>query len=116
VALDEFDVGYRDVQMLQMRNLEQETSHRSQEIAKIVKSINDLAQLFKELNVLVIEQGSALDRIDVNIENTLSHLKTGEKDLKAAERLQKSQRSLLCIALLTLTIMILLCILIFKWS
>jgi syntaxin 16 len=66
--------------------------------------------------VLVIEQGSMLDRIDYNIDQTLQSLKTGEKDLKAAERAQKSQRALLCICLLVTTIIVLLAILVWKWS
>lgn len=33
-----------------------------------MSTINDLAVLFKELSVLVVEQGTILDRIDFNIE------------------------------------------------
>ena len=42
-----------------------------QEIVRVAQSINELATLFRELNVLVIEQGSIIDRIDYNIEQTL---------------------------------------------
>jgi len=42
---------------------------RSKEIEQLTKSINDLAVLFKDLSVLVVEQGTVLDRIDYNIEN-----------------------------------------------
>lgn len=41
---------------------------RSKEIKTLVTTINDLAVLFKELSVLVVEQGTVLDRIDYNIE------------------------------------------------
>jgi len=44
------------------------TRLRSNEIKTLVSTINDLAVLFKELSILVVEQGTVLDRIDYNIE------------------------------------------------
>ena len=41
---------------------------RSEEVRKIVESIYELNSIFKDLNQLVILQGSLLDRIDENIE------------------------------------------------
>jgi syntaxin 16 len=55
--------------------------YRNIEINNLVTSINDLAVLFKELSVLVIEQGTILDRIDYNIEEALDHTIKGEKQL-----------------------------------
>jgi hypothetical protein len=44
---------------------------RDAEIIKIAQSITELSVLFRELSVLVIEQGTVLDRIDYNVEHTL---------------------------------------------
>ena len=40
---------------------------RNKQIAELVKTINQLSSIYKQLNELVIEQGSLIDRIDFNI-------------------------------------------------
>ena len=42
-------------------------NERDEEIVRIAKSIEELAAIFKELAVLVIDQGTILDRIDYNM-------------------------------------------------
>jgi syntaxin 16 len=46
-----------------------------------VKSINGLAEVFKEINQLVIDQGTILDRIDYNIEQTNVHMESAHGEL-----------------------------------
>lgn len=62
---------------------EEESSHqlfenvgenRNRQIGELVNSINKLTEIYKDLNELVIEQGSLIDRIDCNIEETLQHV------------------------------------------
>jgi len=46
------------------------TQDREQEIEKVSEAIRDLQTIFKELAVLIIDQGSIIDRIDYNMEKT----------------------------------------------
>ncbi|WFD27358.1 t-SNARE affecting a late Golgi compartment protein 2 [Malassezia nana] len=52
-----------------------EIQERDQEVQQIATSITELAQLFQDLNVLVIEQGSMLDRIDYNIDSMATDMR-----------------------------------------
>jgi len=44
-----------------------------------------LSTIYKQLNELVIEQGSLIDRIDFNIEETFSHVDKGVEHLEKAD-------------------------------
>jgi len=41
---------------------------RSQDVDSLLQNFSTLAEIFRELNHLVVQQGNILDRIDVNIE------------------------------------------------
>eukprot|EP00548_Thalassiothrix_antarctica_P013337 CAMPEP_0194168370 /NCGR_PEP_ID=MMETSP0154-20130528/3367_1 /TAXON_ID=1049557 /ORGANISM="Thalassiothrix antarctica, Strain L6-D1" /LENGTH=311 /DNA_ID=CAMNT_0038879501 /DNA_START=24 /DNA_END=959 /DNA_ORIENTATION=- len=87
---------------------------RDQEIASIAQSIEELGTIFKELAVLVIDQGTILDRIDYNMEAVVEHTKTGIQQLEKAEKSQKSARPMKCIICLLCVIALLLVILVLK--
>lgn len=87
--------------------------HREQEVTKIVKSILDLNDIFKDLAGMVQEQGTVLDRIDYNVEQTQTQVTEGYKQLQKAEVYQRKNRKMYCILVLagiTLLMMILLII------
>ena len=54
---------------------------RRGEIDRIVKQMNDLTTLFREVSTMVIEQGTLLDRIDFNISDAAKHVGAGNKEL-----------------------------------
>jgi syntaxin 16 len=101
-------------QMEVVDDLTEAVQSRDKEIAKIAQSIEELGSIFKELAVLVIDQGTILDRIDYNMEAVVEHTKTGIQQLERAEKHQKSARPMKCIICLLCTIGVLLIILVLK--
>jgi syntaxin 16 len=95
-------------------DLTQAVQSRDTEIAQIASSIEELGAIFKELAVLVIDQGTILDRIDYNMEAVVEHTKEGIQQLERAETHQKNSRPMKCIMCLLCTIAVLLLILILK--
>lgn len=96
-------------------DLQEAIQSRDQEISKIAQSIEELGSIFKELAVLVIDQGTILDRIDYNMEAVVEHTQTGIKQLEKAEKAQKNARPVKCIIFLVCLICVLLGILMLKW-
>jgi syntaxin 16 len=114
IALDQSGDFFNEQQLAVVDDLTEAVQSRDQEIQKIAQSIEELGQIFKELAVLVIDQGTILDRIDYNMEAVVEHTKTGIQQLEKAERHQKVARPMKCILCLVSLIGILLIILVLK--
>jgi syntaxin 16 len=110
----DYGFGTTVQQLSVVDDLQSEIQSRDTEISQIAKSIEELGAIFKELAVLVIDQGTILDRIDYNMEAVVEHTKTGIQQLEKAEKSQKSARPMKCIFCLLATIFVLLLILVMK--
>lgn len=108
------DTGFTQGQLALLEDTEDLVNERDQEITHIAKSIEELATIFKELAVLVIDQGTILDRIDYNMETAVEHAKEGIQQLIKAEEHQKNAMPVKCIIVLVILIAIMLAILIWK--
>jgi len=106
--------GFNQTQLAVVDDLHEAVQSRDKEIAQIAQSIEELGSIFKELAVLVIDQGTILDRIDYNMEAVVEHTKEGIQQLEKAEKHQKSARPMKCIIALSIIIVILLLILVTK--
>jgi len=112
---DEFeDVGFTGVQMSKLKKSEAFTREREREIEQVVESVNELAQIMKDLSVLVIDQGTIIDRIDYNIQNVAASVEEGYKQLQKAERTQKKGGMVMCATVLVILIFIMIVLLILK--
>jgi len=101
----------------QLAVLEESESYvleRDSEIRSIAKSINELTDIFKELAILVIDQGTVLDRIDYNMEQVVERTKGGVEQLVMAEEYQKSAVPTKIIIVLFVLIFVMVLILILK--
>ena len=87
---------------------------RDREVVKIVASIHDLGQIMKDLSTLVIEQGTVLDRIDYNLQQTSSIVEQGVSQLKRAEKAQRRGLLASCVLILLAIIAVLFVIVIVK--
>lgn len=106
--------GFNNQQMAVVEDMEDLVQSRDEEIVKIAQSIEELGTIFKELAVLVIDQGTVLDRIDYNMEAVVEHTREGIQQLEKAEAAQKSARPMKCIIVLLLIIAILVVILVLQ--
>ena len=78
--------GMNQQQLQKMNELEINATKKTLEIINIAKSVHELAQLFTELSVLVVEQGSLLDRIDYNVEQTVDNLEKANDHIICCNR------------------------------
>ncbi|KAJ9552599.1 hypothetical protein OSB04_016644 [Centaurea solstitialis] len=112
---DEFDdLGFNEHQMAKLKKSEAFTVEREKEIQQVVESVNELAQIMKDLSVLVIDQGTIVDRIDHNIQNVAASVDEGLKQLQKAERSQKRGGMVMCATVLVIMCFVMLVLLILK--
>ncbi|KJR80369.1 syntaxin 16 [Sporothrix schenckii 1099-18] len=85
---------------------------REREIEDIAQGIIDLSDLFRDLQNMVIDQGTMLDRIDYNVENMNTDVKAAEKELVVASGYQKktTKRKIILLLILIVAGMIILLI------
>ncbi|KAM7201825.1 t-SNARE [Rhypophila sp. PSN 637] len=83
---------------------------REREIEDIAQGIIELSDLFRDLQTMVIDQGTMLDRIDYNVERMGADLKAADKELTVAEGYQKktTKRKIILLLLLIIAGMIIL--------
>lgn len=72
---------------------------RDQGIQEIQQQIGEVNEIFKDLAVLVHEQGAIIVDIDSNIENSQAATTEGRSELAKAAKSQRSNSSLMCLLL-----------------
>ncbi|KAI3774406.1 hypothetical protein L1987_48961 [Smallanthus sonchifolius] len=112
---DGFDgMSFNKHQMAKLKKSEALTVEREKEIQQVAESVNELAQIMKDLSFLVIDQGTIIDRIDYNIQNVAVTVDEGLKQLQKAERNQKQGGMVMCATVLVIMCFVMLVLLILK--
>ena len=111
---DELDAVFTDAQLQTVASNEREITAREQGINEIVKSINGLSTIFKELQTMVIDQGTILDRIDYNIEQVGIHVEGAHEELVKAHKYQSNKMGKYCIIVLGVIVAILFLVVLLK--
>uniref|UniRef100_A0A8C7QK18 Syntaxin 16 n=1 Tax=Oncorhynchus mykiss TaxID=8022 RepID=A0A8C7QK18_ONCMY len=105
------DKGFTDDQLVLVEQNTVMVEEREREVRQIVQSITDLNEIFRDLAGMVVEQGTVLDRIDFNVEQSCVKTDEGLKQLQKAEQYQKKNRKMLVILILTVIVVVLILIL-----
>ena len=87
---------------------------RDEDLTNLLKSVNELAQIFKDMQTLVMEQGTILDRIDYNIDIASSNISQGKKNITKADKHMKNNCFRNVIIILIVIIFIEALLLVFK--
>ncbi|EGY23152.1 t-SNARE affecting a late Golgi compartment protein 2 like [Verticillium longisporum] len=87
-----------------LQNNDAAITQREREIEDIAQGIIELADIFRDLQNMVIDQGTMLDRIDYNVENMATDVKAADKELVVAAGYQKKTTKRKIILLLLLIV------------
>ena len=104
--------GKNDFLSTQENNIQ--LRQRDEDLTNLLKSVNELASIFKDMQTLVMEQGTILDRIDYNIDIASNNINKGKKNIKKAEKHLKNNCFRNVIIILIVIIFIEALLLIFK--
>ncbi len=88
---------------------------RDQEINLLLNSLNDLSTIFKDLQNVILAQGTILDRIDFNIDTAALNVEKANKHLKKADEALKKSCYVKAMGFILIVIFIESILLIFKF-
>lgn len=95
---------FNEEQQQMLLSAEEMARSRSEDIAQIIESINQLAQIFNDMHTLILDQGTMIDRIDYNIEKVVTYTEDAKGELTKANKYHKSYRNKICILLLIVVV------------
>ena len=86
----DFEANLNHDQMALLHRNEEEMRAQNNEITRLIQMMNELNDLFRDVSLLVFEQGSILDRIDTKIQVAVKEVEDGNKQLEKANKNDES--------------------------
>lgn len=77
---------------------------RESSIRQLEADIMDINEIFKDLGMMIHEQGDVIDSIEANVENAEVHVQQANQQLSRAADYQRKSRKTLCIIIFILVI------------
>ncbi|XP_074846653.1 syntaxin-7 [Carettochelys insculpta] len=77
---------------------------RESSIRQLEADIMDINEIFKDLGMMIHEQGDVIDSIEANVESAEVHVQQGNQQLSRAADYQRKSRKKMCIIILVLAI------------
>lgn len=96
--------AYTEQQLAQLSSLQNEYAQRDEAIAGLIKEVTAIQEVMRDLSVLVVEQGSMIDRIDRNITAAAESVERGAEQVARAHEKSKSGAMATCILVLLVAI------------
>jgi SNARE domain len=98
--------AYTAQQMQQLSTVQNEYEKRDEAVAELIKEVTAIQEVMRDLSVLVVEQGSMVDRIDQNIVAAAQNIERGAEQVARAHEASKSGTMATCIFVLLIAIAI----------
>lgn len=89
------------------RNALADIQERHKDITRLETSIQELHQLFTDINLLVEQQGELLDQIEYTVAQSVNYTGKAVEELRTASKYQKSVRKKMCCVLIIVLCVIL---------
>jgi syntaxin 16 len=98
--------AYSEQQMQQLSNIQHEYEKRDEAVAELIKEVTEIQEIMRDISVLVVEQGTMIDRIDQNIGSAAEAVERGVEHIRRAHESSKSGAMAMCIFVLLIMIAI----------
>jgi syntaxin 16 len=104
--LSEPTPAYTEQQMQQLNTMQHEYEKRDEAVSELIKEVTAIQEVMRDLSVLVVEQGSMVDRIDQNIVAAAQNVERGAEQIRRAHESSKNGALAMCIFALLISIAI----------
>lgn len=106
--------AYTEQQMAQLSSMRDAYEQRDDAVADLIREVTAIQEVMRDLSVLVVEQGSMVDRIDQNIVAAAAQIERGVAQVARAHESSKSGTMATCIFVLLVLVGIMFAVLVVK--